>query len=196
MLRTSARSPRRRGILGIPDPSSMASRVFGRQPAARQARGLAQRRQRLGEDARDERAAVAPVRRAGDVEDGGLAPDRCEVDLAVPEHSADVVVAEGHEVVARGGDEGLPSAAVRRGDEEELARRVSRRQVRGELLQRLHGALPVAGFQEREHGREVPRAVGDPLVRYREQAEAGQQVAAGVREEPLARGEGVGHDGG
>lgn len=120
---------------------------------------------------------------------------RCEVDLAVPEHAADVVVAEGHEVVARGGDEGLAPAAVRRGDEEELARRVSRRQVRGELLQRLYRALPVAGLQEREHGREVPGTVGDPPVRYREQAEAGQQVAAGVREEPLAGGEGVGHDG-
>ena len=140
------------GDLGDPGPLVDGEQGLGRQLAAGQARGLAQRRQRLGEDARDERAAVPSVRRAGDVEDGGLAPDRCEVDLAVPEHSADVVVAEGHEVVARGGDEGLPSAAVRRGDEEELARRVSRRQVRGELLQRLHGALPVAGFQEREHG--------------------------------------------
>lgn len=139
--------------MGIPDPLVDGEQGLRRQPAAGQARGLAQRRQRLREDARDERAAVAPVRRAGDVEDGRPAPDRCEVDLAAPEHAADVVVAEGHEVVARGGDEGLPAAAVRRGDEEELARRVSRRQVRGELLQRLHGALPVAGLQEREHGR-------------------------------------------
>ena len=95
------------GDLGDPGPLVDGEQGLRWQPAAGQARDLAQCRQRLGEDARDERAAVAAVRRAGDVEDGGLAPDRCEVDLAVPEHAADVVVAEGHEVVARGGDEGL-----------------------------------------------------------------------------------------
>lgn len=70
------------GDLGDPGPLVDGEQGLRWQPAAGQARDLAQCRQRLGEDARDERAAVAAVRRAGDVEDGGLAPDRCEVDLA------------------------------------------------------------------------------------------------------------------
>ena len=57
------------GDQGAPGPLDEGEQGLGRQPAARQARGLAQRRQRLGEDARDERAAVPSVRRAGDEAD-------------------------------------------------------------------------------------------------------------------------------
>lgn len=105
--------------MGIPDPSSMASRVFaGSLPPDR--RAVSRSADSACEKMHETSAPRSPRSvAAGDVEDGRPAPDRCEVDLAAPEHAADVVVAEGHEVVARGGDEGLP-AAVRRGDEEEL----------------------------------------------------------------------------